>query len=158
MAKVITAPDNWTDTAHYFKIFLAGAIDTGAAVNWQAEVIARLEDEPELSLLNPRRFAFTSEKLDEQIIWELDALEAADLILMWLPVNAKAPVSMLEAGLYMRDPKLIIGAEPGFYRLRNLEHTAHRYEKTVVPNLDTLIKIALRRKRFIHDSALPYDL
>jgi len=124
MTAVITAPDN-TDVPG-FKLYLAGAIDMGAAEDWQAEVIQRLDGLPGLVLINPRRARFTPDTLDEQIKWELDAMERADLILMWLPDTAKAPVSLFEAGLYWNSGKLLLGAGPKFYRRRNLELTNRR--------------------------------
>ena len=77
-----------------------------------------------LVLINPHRVAFTPDTLDEQIHWELDALEKADLIFMWLPSTAMAPISFFEAGLYWQSGKLIIGPGSDFYRRRNLEMSA----------------------------------
>ena len=125
MTKVVVAPnDISTDD---YSVFLAGAIDMGEAVDWQAQVIAKLAGLDGLTLVNPRREQFTPDTLDEQIRWELEALERVDAILMWFPMNAKAPISFFEAGLYMQSRKLLIGAEPGFYRRRNLELTCARY-------------------------------
>ena len=125
MANVIVAPDDIS--TNDYSIFLAGAIDMGAAVDWQAQVIKELAGLDGLTLVNPRRENFTPDTLDEQIAWELDALERVNVILMWFPKNARAPISFFEAGLYMRTNKLFIGAEPGFYRRRNLELTCERY-------------------------------
>ena len=137
MAKVIVAPnDISTDD---YSIFLAGAIDMGAAVDWQAQVIKELANQNGLTLVNPRRENFTPDTLDEQIAWELDALERVDVILMWFPKNAKAPISFFEAGLYMRSGKLFIGAEPGFYRRRNLELTCERYGVRLYDDLAEMV-------------------
>ncbi len=51
-------------------------------------------------LLNPRRAYFDESTLDKQIHWELVAMEAADLLLMWFPRDAKTPIALLETGLY----------------------------------------------------------
>ncbi len=128
MAIVVTAPEKFNPPyAEMGSVFLAGAIDMGAAVDWQASVIEQLQAVDGLLIFNPRRDAFTAETLDEQILWELEALEAADTVFMWFPLNAKAPVAMLETGLFMRTGKLLIGAELGFYRRRNLELTCASY-------------------------------
>lgn len=125
MTTVILPPHS-TDVPG-LKIYLAGAIDMGAAVNWQAQVIDMLPDSRHLVVLNPRRPQFTPDTLDEQIHWELEAMERADAILLWFPKDAKAPISFFEAGLYWNSGKLYVGAEAGFYRRRNLELTAERY-------------------------------
>lgn len=120
-------------------IFLAGAIDMGAAVDWQAYVIEQLRDK-HCTLFNPRRATpFTPEMLDEQILWELDALEAADVVFMWFPRDSKAPVAMFESGLYLQSGKLLLGAEDGFYRRRNLELTAQYFNRRIYDSLDEMI-------------------
>ncbi len=142
MSTVITAPE--PIDASGFRVYLAGAIDMGRAVTWQAQVIAMLADRPGLVLLNPRRDHFDADTLDEQIRWELDALDAADVILMWFPADANAPISLLETGLYLRSGKLLIGAEPGYERRRNLEITTERYGVPLWPQLHDLVE-QLRR-------------
>lgn len=140
MSTIITAPEIYTPMVDpQYKIFLAGAIDMGAAVDWQSYVIEKLQDIPRIVVFNPRRPVFSADTLDEQIQWELEALEMVNLVFMWLPINSKAPISFFEAGLYWKSGKLMIGAEQGFYRRRNLEITADRYAITVYDDLDEMI-------------------
>ncbi len=136
MVKVVTAIDS-VDVPG-FKVFLAGAIDMGNAVDWQSKVIDILSPHDEMVLINPRRPNFTADTLDEQIHWELHALEIADAILMWFPREAKAPISFFETGLYLQSGKLVLGAEIGFYRRRNLEITAERYSVEIAPTIQFL--------------------
>lgn len=136
MTKVITAVEPIPKLG--FKVFLAGAIDMGNAVNWQLDVISRLSQFSSLVLVNPRRSNFTKDTLDEQIYWELDALEQVDAVFMWFPKDAKAPISFLETGLYLASGKLMIGAEDGFYRRRNLEITCRRYQVPLHKTLEGL--------------------
>ncbi len=145
MAEVITAPKRIKSTG--FKVFLGGAIDMGNAVNWQAHVIEGLSDQPNLILVNPRRKKFTSKTLDEQIQWELRALEISDLVVIWFPTLSKAPISFLEAGMYMKSGRLIIGVEEGFYRQRNLEITCEYYNVPLYRYLDDIVSEVLRRHR-----------
>lgn len=142
MTEIIRAPHPVNSKG--FKVFLAGAIDMGQAVDWQSQVADSLRDEPNLVLLNPRREDFTPDKLDEQIMWELDALERADIILMWFPGDTQAPISLLEAGLYMRSGKLFLGVEESYYRRRNLELTAHFYKVPIYHTLNDLIAVIAR--------------
>lgn len=147
MTTVITAPDHFSETSQlrkYHKAFLAGAIDMGAAVDWQAQTIELL-DGHDLLLFNPRRAAFTPDTLDEQINWELKHLELADTVFMWFPKDAKAPVAMFETGLFMQSGKLAVGADPEFYRRRNLELTCEHYKVDLYASLGATIAALLKR-------------
>jgi hypothetical protein len=137
-ATVITAIEE-LKLGNGLSVFLAGAIDMGSAVDWQSYVIDKLSEYDNLTIVNPRRPNFTPDTLDEQIHWELKALEEVDIILMWFPKDAKAPISFFEAGLYLRSGKIVIGAEDGFYRRRNLEITSKRYGEPLLDALDTMI-------------------
>lgn len=143
--KVIVAPDVFYPAMHqsHRSIFLAGAIDMGAAVNWQQEVIASATYDY-VVFLNPRRKEdFTPDMLDEQVLWELDMMQKADAILMWFPADSKAPVAMWEAGLHWMSGKLHVGAEPGFYRRRNLELYAQWFGLTLYDNLTKLVEMTM---------------
>jgi hypothetical protein len=143
MTRVITAPEPIGDLG--FKVYLAGAIDMGKAINWQAYIIQSLSLYDGLVLLNPRRDKFTDDTLDEQITWELHAMDTANLILMWFPKEAKAPISFFETGLYMGSGKLVLGAEHGFYRRRNLEMTSERYSVPLWSTLEETAEEVIKR-------------
>lgn len=136
MATVVTAPE--PIDVEGFKVFLGGAIDMGKAENWQAKIIELLDSTSNLVVLNPRRAEFTAEMEDEQIRWELRALETADAILMWFPKESEAPISLLEFGLYLQSGKLLAGVEEGFYRQRNIELTAEYFGAEVSYSLQQL--------------------
>jgi len=149
MARVITAPEMFPDKHPEWSVFLAGAIDMGAAVDWQTWVIERLADHANIVLFNPRRVAFTPDTLDEQIRWELEALEHVDTVFMWFPKDAKAPISFFESGLYWHSGKLLVGAELGFYRRRNLELTGARYGVIVHETLESMVFSLLHTMRSV---------
>src|SRR3954470_20640574 len=53
MATIITAPEQYQPAREYVhKVFLAGAIDMGAAVDWQAYVIQQLSSISHLVIMN----------------------------------------------------------------------------------------------------------
>ncbi len=137
---LITAPERFDHGG--FKVFLAGPIDMGAAPDWQRHVVAALRPMERVVVLNPRRTSFDRADLDEQIRWELDALEAADLILMWFPRDTEGPIALLETGLYLRSDKILIGADIGFLRRRNLELTTRRFGVRLWSRLDQLVEQA----------------
>ena len=148
MATVITAPEQFNHSMNVnsvARVFLAGAIDMGAAVDWQAQVIDALQDKRYV-LFNPRRSEFNESTLDEQIRWELHHLEKATFIFMWFPRDAKAPIALFESGLYWHSGhKLIVGAEPGFYRRRNLELTAEFHSRPLYSSLSEMLHVPNRR-------------
>lgn len=132
-------------------IFLAGSIDMGVAVDWQAEVSRKLQDQDVL-ILNPRRDEWDSswaQSIDntqfrEQVEWELDALERADKILIYFAPGTKAPVTMLELGVHVgKNPeKLVVCCTDGYWRKGNVDITCTKYGVQQVSTLDDLIKSA----------------
>lgn len=121
-------PSGWLDAPRPW-IFLGGAIDQGAAPNWQAEVIAQLTGYP-LTVLNPRRSHWvllpSESYLREQVDWELDAQETADLRLYVFPAGTHAPITLLELGLYHRAPCWVY-IDPGYTRAFNARAVCDRY-------------------------------
>ena len=130
---MITAPNGFDVPG--LRVFLGGAIDAGEAPDWQADVAQALAGRKGLVLLNPRRPTLDPAELDDQITWELAALDAAHIIMMWFPANTVAPIALLETGLYLASGKIVIGAAEGYWRRRNLELVAVRHG---VPLLDRL--------------------
>lgn len=139
-AKSFLAPEDWQSATAGSKapvLFLAGTIDMGNSRDWQQEVTQKLSD-LSVTILNPRRKDWdkswkqeaANPQFNEQVTWELDGLEAADIILMNLEADSKSPISLLELGLYARDyKKLILVVCPnGFYRKGNVEIVCNRFE------------------------------
>jgi hypothetical protein len=127
------------------KVFLGGSIDMGGAEDWQAEVEKALTGQP-VVLLNPRRDDWNKEwkpvstnaNFRAQVEWELAALEAADIIIMYLAPGSQSPVSLLELGLYARTKKLMIVCPDGFWRKGNVDIVAERYNLSTYPTLAAL--------------------
>lgn len=141
---------------HYFddtfKIFLAGTIDNGDSDDWQYDVFLHLAmytelisddskyyDIPKFTVFSPRRKNWkedaTQEDIEEQIKWEQEKLDEADLIVMVLQDNSKSPISLLELGLYGPTGKLICFCTPNFYRYTNVKLTC---EKWGIPLIEQL--------------------
>jgi hypothetical protein len=130
------------------KIFLAGSIEMGNAVDWQTKVVKELNDfTKDLIFLNPRRDSWDSswvqsienEQFYEQVTWELDALDKSDYIFMYFDPNTKSPISLLELGLYASSRKLIVACPDGFWRKGNVEVVCERFNIPLLNNLDDLI-------------------
>ena len=143
MATIVKAPEKYTKDK--FSIFLAGAIDMGAAEDWQTQVTDALK-EFDITILNPRRDDWDSSwkqtkddpQFSEQVNWEQDALEAADLILVVFTKDSKAPITFLELGMHMKDDIMVCCPE-GFYRKGNVDICCERNGVTVWDSFDGFI-------------------
>src|SRR4030066_1595435 len=127
-------------------IFLSGSIEMGVAENWQSKVERLLADEL-VTILNPRRDDWDStwvQSIDntqfrEQVEWELSAMELADIIVVYFDAATKAPITLLELGLFARSGKMIVCCPEGFWRKGNVDIVCERYNIEQVPNLGDLV-------------------
>lgn len=78
-------------------------------------------------------------KFFEQVSWELDALERADHIFMYLPPQTKSPISLLELGLFADSGKMIVCCPNGFWRKGNVEVVCDRYDIPLYGDIDSAI-------------------
>lgn len=140
----IQAPNMITSkTPDNHRIFLAGSIEMGSAIEWQSTIINYFKDNKGVTFLNPRRNNWdssweqkiTNPQFYQQVNWELNALELADLIVMYFDVNTKSPISLLELGLYADSDKLIVCCPEGFWKKGNVDIICDKYDIT---NFDTL--------------------
>ncbi len=127
-------------------VFLAGSIDMGTAVDWQAEMATRLAD-LDIVILNPRRDDWDStwrQSIDEpqfraQVEWELDGLERASVIALWLAPTTLAPISLLELGLTARSGRVIAGCPDGFWRKGNVEVVCARCDIPLLSEFEAFV-------------------
>lgn len=146
-ARIIKSPAALPEEPGKTKIFLAGSIDMGNAENWQETVTEQLSDQHVL-LLNPRRDDWNKDwkpvssdkNFREQVEWELNALEAADIIIMYFDPASKSPISLLELGLYARTDKLMVVCPDGYWRKGNVEIVTEKYGINMYDSLGALIK------------------
>lgn len=134
-------------------MFLAGSIEMGTAEDWQSKLRDELEEERDLTLLNPRRDAWDAswgQSIDnamfrEQVTWELDGLDRADVIALYLAPGSKSPISLLELGLHAREGKLVVLCPEGFWRRGNVEVVCERFGLELHADWDSWVE-ALRRR------------
>ncbi len=141
----IKAPNSYSNVGEKRIIFLAGSIEMGKAENWQ-ETVKRMYANKDVVLLNPRRDDWDSSWIQsindsqfrEQVEWELGAQENADEIIMYFDPSTKAPISLLELGLFAHSKKLRVVCPDGFWRKGNVEIVCHRYQIPLYNNLKEL--------------------
>lgn len=128
-------------------IFLAGSIEMGVAENWQLKVEEHLSDSG-VTIFNPRRDGWdssweqkaTDEKFKSQVDWELDRLEEADIIFMYLSPQTKSPISLLELGMYVRSGKMVVCCPGQFWRNGNVDILCGRYGAPMFESIDDALK------------------
>lgn len=146
--RVIKAPESWEDTPDTnISIFLAGSIEMGKAVDWQTQLTQAIEGR-DFTILNPRRESWdssweqriTNPQFKEQVVWELDALDFADVIIMYFDKDTMSPISLLELGLYAESRRMIICCPDGYWRKGNVEVVCERFDIPLVNTLEELIE------------------
>jgi len=139
-------------------VFLAGSIEQGQASNWQLQLINYLSKSIDtINIFNPRRKDWDStwvqsidnQQFREQVEWELDGMDLADVICLYFDPATSAPISLLELGLHAGH-KLIVCCPKGYWRKGNVDIVCARYN---VPTVDTLLELAeavtIRLKRIV---------
>lgn len=142
---VYKPPVRWPDGLACPVVFLAGSIEMGSATDWQSELTEVL-DEP-VAILNPRREAWDASwrqsidepRFREQVEWELDGLERADVIAMWFVPETRAPITLLELGLHARSCRVVVGCPAGFWRRGNVEVVCARFGIPLVDSWDGFV-------------------
>jgi hypothetical protein len=154
MARVVKPPAPLLLDAGQTSVFLAGSIEMGAAADWQRQVEGALDDLP-VVILNPRRNEWDASwvqsignpQFREQVEWELEAQERADVIGMYFAPATKAPVTLLELGLFARSGQLVVCCPEGFWRKGNVEVVCARYGVPLVGEFTEFATLLRERVR-----------
>jgi hypothetical protein len=147
----VKAPNNFLPK-HKTAIFLAGSIEMGKAENWQ-EKLTRLLSTEDVLILNPRRDDWDStwkQSIDnpqfrEQVDWELNAQEQAEIIAMYFDAKTMSPITLLELGLFANSHKIIVCCPLGYWRKGNVDIVCNRYGIKQVETIEELYKAILER-------------
>lgn len=150
-AAQVKAPSKYKLEPLKHMIFLAGSIEMGKAEPWQDKLVKLFQDDKNVLFLNPRRDDWDeswkqeieNKQFREQVEWELQAMEDADIIVMYFDPNTKSPITLLELGLHAKGTKpLIVCCPTGFWRKGNVDIVCKFYKNaTVVENFDELVKV-----------------
>jgi hypothetical protein len=146
MARTLKPPTPLEIGVNEYSLFLAGSIDLGLAENWQQKMEESLADLP-IVILNPRRNAWDASweqsiknpQFREQVEWELEAQERANLIVMYFAPATKAPITLLELGLFARSGKVFVCCPLGYWRRGNIEIVCARYGISLFNDLESLV-------------------
>lgn len=164
MRMIVFAPDRSPVPKDAIKIFLAGSIEMGSAVPWQDSIPHEVDwiYDP-IVFYNPRRpdWDWTWEQsIDnpnflEQVTWEADSIDAADIVLFVFDPATKSPISLMELGYVLgssHGSKLVVCCPDGFWRQGNVDIMCSRKGVTVHRSLPSALeelnlKLYLIRKK-----------
>jgi hypothetical protein len=133
-------------TYRKYTVFTAGSIEMGKAVNWQPLMVDLLGPLP-ITVCNPRKGKWdqtiTQQAKDaffkQQVVWELGALEQADVICFFFDVLTKSPVSLLELGLWAASGKVVVCCGDAYWKSGNVHLTCERYGVPYVKTFNDLV-------------------
>ncbi len=145
---IIKPPYSLSNIEKKFSVFLAGSIEMGIAENWQEKIEQETSLVKNICILNPRRDDWDASwkqdiknnQFNEQVNWELEGLEKANMIVFYFSPETKSPVSMLELGLFASSGKVIVCCPEGFWRKGNVDIVCKRYNIEQINNLEEIIK------------------
>jgi hypothetical protein len=125
-------------------IFLAGSLLPGP--DWRGPLTSLLSLMP-ITILDPRRSEWSEDEsfIREQVGWELDMQERADIILIYFGPETDAPISLLELGLCARSGKGVVVCHPEYRKRGNVRITCSKYGVEMLERLDQVPAAVQRR-------------
>ena len=139
-------------------VFLGGSTamlaSTGSWYSWRGDIAAALDDLP-VVVLDPYRADWDStwreaeddDRFVDQVLWELEMQERADLLVVVFAPGTKAPVSLLEMGMRVgqvrgdetrRGSKLVVVCSDEFWKAGNVRIVCKRFGIPCLSNVEDL--------------------
>ncbi|KAL7918566.1 hypothetical protein ACQKWADRAFT_236418 [Trichoderma austrokoningii] len=134
-AAVVLAPGRpASDLSPRKSVFLAGTTNPTGEADWREALTAALIELP-VVIYNPKRNDwdstwredFSDSRWAEQVEWELEMQDKADIVVIFFHKATQAPISLLEFGLCVRSGKAIVCAQDGYSKRGNVEAVCKRY-------------------------------
>lgn len=134
-------------------IFLAGTTSKVDTSDWREALSTSLSDVP-VTIYNPYRADWDSswrEDIDfapyrEQVEWELDKQDEADIVVVYFHPATQAPISLLELGMCARaSAKAIFVCPEGYWKRGNVQIFCKRFGVEMVDNVDGLREAVVQR-------------
>lgn len=152
-AQVIMAP-NRPPLNGNTSIFLAGTTSKTGEPDWRETLTQALAEYP-ITIFNPKRDDwdstwkedFSDARWAEQVQWELEMQDGADIVVVFFHGISPAPISLLELGLSARSGKAIACAMDGYSKKGNVEAVCRRYKATFVTTEDELKDAVIKKLR-----------
>ena len=133
-------------------IFLSGT----TTIRWRDTLTSHLSSlNRPLTIIDPLRPDWDSSwrphisfaPFHEQVNWELDMMEAADIIFIYLHPGTESPVTMLEFGLWAKNGKVVVCCPEGYLRYGNVQVLCERFGVQMVERLEDVVGVLEARFR-----------
>ena len=149
---VVTVPSLYIPTSG-IKIFLAGSIDQPEENNWRKHAILHIQNswfnhpdnEDSITIYSPRRSGkWSTEMENEQAAWDTSKLSMVDYIILHLTGTTISPVSLLELGIFITNPKLFLSIDDSYTRKHVVElyYTYYGFNKVYSSWVETITEIS----------------
>ncbi|RGP58871.1 hypothetical protein FLONG3_11352 [Fusarium longipes] len=145
-AIVVMAPQKPNLSNDTTSIFLAGTTTSTNEPNWRQSFTAALANFP-IAIFDPSRpdwdstwrEDFSDERWAEQISWELDMQEAADIVVFMFDRVTDAPISLMELGLAVKTKQVIVCAHNEYRKRGNVDAVCRRFGAKMVSTENELL-------------------
>lgn len=130
-------------------IFLAGPSPRKEAHhNWRPEALetlGKLSFSGSVFIPLPRDGVWS--EYEEQVSWELEHLNMADVIIFWIPRSEDLPAytTNVEFGYFVASGKCILGAPENAPKMKYLQHLARIHDLPVETTLESTLRKAVSR-------------
>lgn len=133
-------------------IFLAGTTTKTDQRDWREVLTESLSHLP-LTIINPYRPDWDSSWREdvtcapfrEQVEWELDMQDSADIVVIYFHPVTEAPISLLELGLCAKTGKAIVVCPEKYKKRGNVQIVCQRYKIEMVESIEVLKEAIMRR-------------
>lgn len=134
-------------------VFLAGTTSKVDKSDWRETLSTSLFDVP-VTIYNPYRADWDSSWREdinfapyrEQVEWELDKQDKADIVVVYFHPATQAPVSLLELGICARVPgKAIVVCPEGYWKRGNVQIVCKKFGFEMVNSIDGLREAIMKR-------------
>ncbi|TRX96487.1 hypothetical protein FHL15_002759 [Xylaria flabelliformis] len=134
-------------------VFLAGTTTAVGNIDWREQLSTSLSQYP-ITVFNPYRPDWDStwredinfDPFREQVSWELDKQEKADLVVVYFHPATHAPISLLEFGLSAHIPGKVIAVAPeGYSKRGNVQIICQKFGIELLDNMDTLHESIIKK-------------
>ncbi|KAM7196933.1 hypothetical protein V8F33_005815 [Rhypophila sp. PSN 637] len=154
-AQIVLAPSR-PEIIGKISVFLAG---TTSGNDWRESVTRALSHLP-VTIYNPLRTDWDSswredpsfQPFREQVGWEVDMQDQADLVVIYFGAGTDAPISLLELGLCARAGKAIAACHPDYRKRGNVMLVAERFGLKFLDGSDRLVEEVVGRIENILES------
>ncbi|KAK0640750.1 hypothetical protein B0T16DRAFT_418408 [Cercophora newfieldiana] len=158
-AQIVPAPLR-PDLVGKRSVFLAGTTTRTTGPDWREALTNAIAHLP-VTIFNPLRVDWDSswrEDVDfppfhEQVHWELDMQERADVIVVYYGPGTDAPISLLELGLWARSGKAIVACHRDYKKRGNVHIVSQRLGIEFLDADDDFIAPVARRLQALLDES-----